>query len=195
MKSRRYLWPAAAVLVALLLGACTGSPKEPLQYDAASWPATMERIALVELSYDRRYQPPPDIDLSNELRRALKKELESKGYQLLIADGGDKIYSGETSATELAELAPAESDAALAVHIDLLFLSATFFERNPPPQAEIAGEARLIDKQNGSELWKGRGDGVAGGAGDGPLFYPTARRLEALADFASGLFHTLPDRR
>jgi hypothetical protein len=153
----------------------------------------MERIALVELSFDRRYRPPPQSDLVAELRRALKQELARKGYRLLIADRGEEITDRERSAAELTARAPAEADAVLALHVDFLVLPTTLWERNPPPQAEIAGEACLVSRE-GLELWRDRGDGMAGGEAGRPAFNATALRQEALANLVSELFATIPGR-
>ena len=84
--------------------------------DRAAWPEDLAQIALVEVSYDRRYRPPPGLDLTMELRRALKQELTRKGYRLLFADRGEEIYRDETSAAELAARAPQEADAVLTLH-------------------------------------------------------------------------------
>ncbi len=191
---RRSLLLTTGILAALLLFACTGPPPAPIFFDAAAWPEDIEHIALVELSFDRRYRPPTNVDLAAELRLALRRELARKGYRLLIADDGAQIYRGETSAAELAARAPAAADAALALHIDFLFLSATWAERNPPPEVEIAGEARLVAKRTARELWRDRGNGLAGGAAAMPVVYPTSVRHEALADLMSKFFASLPDR-
>ncbi|APG28253.1 hypothetical protein A7E78_10580 [Syntrophotalea acetylenivorans] len=191
---RQNIGPTMVVLTALLLWACTPVAPKALFLDRAAWPGALERIALVTVSYDRRYRPPPGLDLTGELRRVLKQELAAKGYQLLLVDRGEEIYRGEARAVDLAALAPQEADAVLALHIDFLFLSATLSERNPPPEGEIAGEARLIDKQSGKELWRDRGIGQSGGESAFPVISHIALRQEALANLARELFASLPDR-
>jgi hypothetical protein len=188
------LRPTTTILAALLLWACSQVPPEALFLDRAAWPGDLTHIALVEVSYDRRYRPPPGLDLTMELRRALQQELATKGYRLLLADRGKEIYRGETNAAELAARAPQEADAVLTLHIDFLVLPATLGERNPPPAAEIAGEARLINKEGGRELWRGRGDGLAGGEAGRPVFHAMSLRQEALANLLSELFASLPGR-
>ncbi len=182
------------VLAALLLCSCAPVERKALFLDSAAWPGDLEKIALVEVSYDRRYRPPPGLDLTGELKRELKQELAYKGYHLLLVDGGEEIYRGETSADELAGRGPQEADAVLALHIDFLFLSATLSERNPPPEGEIAGEARLINKQSAKELWRDKGIGQSGGESAFPVLSHIALRQEALANLAKELFATLPDR-
>jgi hypothetical protein len=182
------------LLAALLLGACSQVPPKALYFDRSAWPENLEQIALVELSFDRRYRPPPQSDLVTELRWALKQELGHKGYRLLIADRGEEIHAGETSAAELLTRAPEGVDAVLALHIDFLILPATLAERNPPPSAEIAGEAWLISTESGRQLWRGEGDGLAGGEAGHPVFYARALRQEAIANLVHELFATLPDR-
>lgn len=193
-KIRENIGAAMAVLAALLLWACTPVEPKALFLDSAAWPGDLEQIALVEVSYDRRYRPPPGIDLKGELKRELKQELAAKGYRLLLVDGGEEIFRGETSADELAARGPQEADAVLALHIDFLFFSATLSERNPPPEGEIAGEARLIDKQSGKELWRDRGIGQSGGESAFSIMSHMALRQEALASLARALFAALPDR-
>lgn len=196
IQSRCSLVPSMMILATLLLFACSQvPPKAPLFFDHAAWPEELEQIALVEVGYDQRYRPPPGLDLTLELRRALKQELAAKGYRLLFADRGEEVYRGETSAAELNARAPQEADAVLALHIDFLFLPATLRERNPPPEAEIAGEARLVSKKDGRELWRDRGDGQAGGEAAMPVVFAMSLRQEALADLMSELFATLPNKR
>lgn len=182
------------VLAALLLWACHPVPPKALFLDSGAWPEDLAQIALVEVSYDRRYRPPPGLDLTSELKQALKQELTSKGYRLLFADRGEEIYRGEANAAELTARAPQEADAVLALHIDFLFLPATLRERNPPPEAEIAGEARLVRKVGSRELWRSRGNGQAGGAAAMPVVFALSLRQEALANLMSELFASLPDR-
>lgn len=191
---RRRLGLIMTILAAFLLWACSQAPPRALYLDPAAWPGDLAQIALVEISYDQRYRPPPGLDLTIELRRALKQELAAKGYRLLLADRGEENYHGEKSAAELVARAPQGADAVLALHIDFLFLSATLSERNPPPEAEIAGEARIIDKQSGEELWRDRANGLGGGAAAMPVVSFIGLRQEALANLAKELFATLPDR-
>lgn len=191
---RQNIGPPIIVLAALLLWACNPVPPKALVLNMEAWPEDLKQIALVEVGYDRRYRPPPGLDLTMELRQVLKQELAAKGYRLLLADRGEEIFRDETSAVKRAAQAPQEADAVLALHIDFLFLSATLSERNPPPEAEIAGEARLIDRQSGIELWRSRGIGQSGGESAFPVSSHSALRQEALANLASELFATLPDR-
>lgn len=193
-KIRGNIGATMVVLAALLLWSCAPIERKALFLDSAAWPGDLKQIALVEVSYDRRYRPPPGIDLTGELKRELKQELATKGYRLLLVDAGEEIYRGETSANELAARGPQETDAVLALHIDFLFFSATLSERNPPPEGEIAGEARLIDKQSGKELWRDRGIGQSGGGSAFPVVSQIALRQEALANLARELFATLPER-
>ena len=188
-------WPILVVLTALLLWACNAVPPKALFLDSAAWPEILEQIALVEVSYDRRYRPPPGLDLTTEVRQALKQELAGKGYRLILADQGGEIYHSEASAAELTARAPQEADAVLTLHIDFLFLPTSLRERNPPPEAEIAGEARLVSKVGSQELWRGRGNGQAGGAASMPVVFAMNLRQEALTNLMSRLFASLPDKR
>ena len=194
IRIRCLLQPTIMLLAPLLLWACSQAPPKALFFDSTAWPEDLAQIALVELSFDRRYRPPPQSDLVMELRWALKQELERKGYRLLIADRGEELYAGETSAAELLARAPEGADAVLALHIDFLILPATLAERNPPPSAEIAGEARLISTEGGRELWRGQGDGLAGGEAGRPVFYAAALRQEAIANLLRELVASLPSR-
>lgn len=195
MRIRYLLGTIFVILAALLLWACHPVPPKALFLDSGAWSEDLAQIALVEVSYDRRYRPPPGLDLTSELRRELKQELTSKGYRVILADRGEEIYRGEANAAELTARAPQEADAVLALHIDFLFLPATLSERNPPPEAEIAGEARLVRKVGSRELWRSRGNGQAGGAAAMPVVFAMSLRQEALAALMSELFATLPDKQ
>lgn len=194
MPVKRFFWRMMATLMVLLLVACAGTVQAPEFIDAGVWPQEIERIALVELSFDRRYRPPPQSELVAELRRALKQELARKGYRLLIDDRGEEIFDRERNAAELIARAPAEADGVLALHIDFLVLPVTFSERNPPPEAEIAGKARLISRKEARELWRDQANGRSGGAASMPVVYASSLRQEALTELARNLFATLPWR-
>jgi hypothetical protein len=188
--SRRLLFSA---LVVLLASACAGAPQGPRFFDEEAWEPDIRTIALVELSFDRRYPPPVEFDLERELRIFLGRELARKGYRMVAATATTGPIGTEPSAAQLADRAPAEADTALAVHIDFWFMSATWSERNPPPSVEFDAEARLVSKRSGRELWRDRGDGQAGGAGGWPFSTALAMRHEALRMLAERLFDTLPD--
>jgi hypothetical protein len=196
MKPRNSLWGwlVPGLLAGLVLAACTGTPRQARFFDEKAWEPDIRSIALVELSFDRQYPPPVEFDLERELRIFLGRELAKKGYQMTEAVVPAGTSGAEPSAAQLAERAPAGSDAALAVHIDFWFISANWNERNPPPVVEFDAEARLVSKRSGRELWRDSGDGRAGGAGGWAFGHPLAMRHEALQMLAERLFDTLPDK-
>jgi hypothetical protein len=180
-------------LAIFLLTACTASqPAKPLFFDAAAWNPDIRTIALVEVSFDRRYQPPPDYDFERDLEIFFRKELERKGYRFLVAVRKTGINTEKSDPEQLAALAPAGADASLAVHVDYLFFSQTLDE-NPPPETEIAAEARLIGTRPPRELWRDYADATAGGNGDFPVGSLLFLRQNAMRDLAEQLFATLPD--
>jgi hypothetical protein len=188
------LVPLTAGLLLLLLTACGATaPRPPLYFDVGAWDPDIRSVALVEVTFDRRYPPPTDFDLERDLRIFLGRELERKGYRIVATGEGGTPFAGKSSVEQLAALVPAEVDAALAIHVDYLFISATFSDRNPPPQVEIAAEARLVARDPARELWRDWADAVAGGPGGWPVGTPLFLRQEALQELAALLFDTLPD--
>jgi hypothetical protein len=81
----------------------------------------------------------------------------------------------------------------LAVHVDFLFSSATYGESNPPPEFEIAAEARVVDRRTKRDLWRDRGHALTGGASAMPLRNPDYDRLRGVTELADSLLETLPD--
>jgi hypothetical protein len=190
----RQLVPLTAVLLLLLLTACGATaPRPPLYFDAGAWDPDIRSVALVEMTFDRRYPPPTDYDLERDLRIFLRRELERKGYRMVATGERENPFAGKSSTEQLAALVPADVDAALAIHVDYLFISATFSDRNPPPQVEIAAEARLVTRDPARELWRDWADAMAGGAGGWPVGNFLFLRQEALQELAALLFDTLPD--
>ncbi|MEZ4601778.1 MAG: hypothetical protein R2940_18460 [Syntrophotaleaceae bacterium] len=181
--------------IMLLVAACTGAaPPEPIFFDIAAWDSGIRTIALTEVSYAPRYQPPTDYDLERDLRIFLRRELERKGYQVVVVgDEWNRPNTDKQSAEQLVANVPTEADAAVALHVDFLFLPSTLGETNPPPSAEIAAEARLITREPVREIWRDWADATAGGAGG----WPVASRLflyqQAVQELADRLFDTLPD--
>jgi hypothetical protein len=164
----------AVLMLVLLLGGCATS-RQPL-FLAPDFPdAGIRSVHLPPVSFERRYEPPYDIDLDGELRRLLRPILVSKGYQVDLTPAGSK------------------NDATLQVHVDFLFISETFSERQPPPVIDIEAAASLVSARDGRELWRDRGGGRVGGAGGSRIVYPDADRYLALSLLADHLLATLPN--
>jgi hypothetical protein len=163
----------AVLMLVLLLGGCA-TPRQPLFLAPDFRDAGIRTIHLPPVSFDRNYEPPYDIDLDGELRQRLRAVLESKGYQIDLTPGGGK------------------NDATLQVHVDFLFISETFSERQPPPVIDIEAAASMVSAKDGRELWRDRGGGRVGGAGGSRIVYPAADRYLALSLLADHLLATLP---
>ncbi|WP_041531193.1 hypothetical protein [Syntrophotalea carbinolica] len=189
----RKLW---LVLLAGVLSGCVAAPKNALFVDAGAWPATAGSVALVGVSFDERYRPLPQSGLDGQLLGQLRRVLERKGYlvaETLQPHRPERQVLTSVPAAELAARVAAPVDLVLAVHVDFLFSSATYSESNPPPEFEIAAEARLVDAKAVRDLWRDRGHALAGGAAAMPLRNPDYDRMRGLAELANDLFLTLPD--
>jgi len=163
----------AVLLLVLLAGGCA-TPRQPLFLAPDFKDAGIRTIHLPSVSFDRSYEPPYDIDLDSELRQRIRTVLESKGYQADLTPGGGK------------------NDATLQVHVDFLFISESFSERQPPPVIDIEAAASLVSAKDGRELWRDRGGGRVGGAGGTKIVYPAADRYLALSLLADHLLATFP---
>lgn len=161
--------------LALLLGGCATS-RQPLSLAPDFHDAGIRTIYLPPVSFERRYEPPYDIDMDRELRQRLRAVLASKGYGVDLTAGGEGT-----------------NDATLLVHVDFLFISETFSERQPPPVIDIEAAARLVSARDGRELWRDRGGGRVGGAGGTRIVYPATDRYLALSLLADHLLTTLPN--
>lgn len=197
MKTKTTLWKGFRVLLlAGFLGGCTTIPKTALFVDATAWPTGARSVALVGVSFDERYRPLPQSGLDRELLFQVRQALQAKGY--LVAEQQplprlERRSLSAVSAEELVARATAPVDLVLAVHVDFLFSSATYSETNPPPQFEIAAEARMVDGKQERDLWRDRAHVLEGGASAMPLRNPDYDRMRGLAELATGLFITLPD--
>ncbi|HXV21432.1 MAG TPA: hypothetical protein VD811_10650 [Desulfuromonadales bacterium] len=161
------------LLLALLVGGCA-TPRQPLVLAPDFRDAGIRVIHLPAVSFERRYEPPYNIDLDSELRQRLAAVLKTKGYQVDLTPDGEK------------------TDATLQVHVDFLFISETLSDRQPPPVIDIEAAARMVSAKDGRELWRDRGGGRVGGTGGTRIFYPTADRYLALSLLADHLLATLP---
>lgn len=188
----RILW---ILLLAGVAGACSAPPKTARFLDAAAWPEA-HSVALVGVSFDARYRPVPQSGMDRDLLIQLRRALEAKGYRALEPEQLNRVELKSLSTVPPAELAgramPA-ADLALAVHVDFLFSSATYAETNPPPEFEIAAEARVVDVAAERDLWRDRAHVLEGGAAAFPLRDPSYDRLRGLTELARQLVITLPD--
>jgi hypothetical protein len=176
MNAKKILkWLLFALLPILLLNGCATTPRQP-QFLAPDFPeAGICIIHLPPVSFEAGYEPPYDIDLDGELRQQLRTVLESKGYQV------DPTPEG------------AGNHATLWVHVDFLFISETFGDREPPPVIDFQAAASLVSAKGGRELWRDRGGGWVGGTGGTRISYPTADRYLALSLLADHLLATFPN--
>jgi hypothetical protein len=189
----RKLW---LVLLAGVLGGCATAPRTPLFIDAAAWPTTARSVALVGVSFDERYRPLPQSGLDREVLVQVRQVLQAKGYLVAEPVQLDRLERKALTyvpAPELVARAPAPVDLVLAVHVDFLFSSANYGETEPPPQFEIAAEARAVDGKMERDLWRDRAHILEGGAAAMPLRNPDYDRLRGLTELARSLFLTLPD--
>lgn len=178
----------------LLLFGCAAAPRAPLALDPAFAAEKIRKVAVLPVTFVRRYEPPYDIDLDSELRSRIRTVLEKKGYVVTLAQkaAGKGSAATELTPNQLKALAPPGTEAALAIHVDFLFISETYSDLVPPPVIEVEAEARLTALPEGKELWRDRGHGRAGGVGGTRIFYPTAERFLALTLLAENLLATLP---
>jgi hypothetical protein len=174
MNAKNFLQIHLVVLLLVLLVSGCATPRQPLVLAPDFLDAGIRVIHLPAVSFERRYEPPYDIDLDGELRRRLTTVLENKGYQVDLTPGGGG------------------NDATLQVHVDFLFISETLSERQPPPVIDIEAAARMVSAKDGRELWRDRGGGRVGGTGGTKIVYPTADRYLALSLLADHLLATLP---
>lgn len=187
----------ALLLLAGLLCACRAAPEKARFVEVAGWPESLRCIALAGVSYERRYRPPVGIDLTRELLVQVRQALVRKGYEVLMPgeDHAAAVLTQTLTALpgeRLLARAAAPAEAVLAIHVDYLFVSATYGESNPPPVFEIEAEARLVEGHTGKELWRARADGLAGGMVGGPFPDPVMDRLQGLSMLAERLSATLP---
>lgn len=189
-------WLRGMFIMAGLLGGCTTVPKTALFVDAMAWPVAARSVALVGVSFDERYRPLPQSGLDRELLLHVRQALQAKGYLVAEPQQLPRLEFQALStvpAHDLVARATAPADLVLAVHVDFLFSSGTYSETNPPPQFEIAAEARVVDGKQERDLWRDRAHVLEGGAAAMPLHNPDYDRLRGLAELATSLFITLPD--
>lgn len=185
----RKLWP---VLLAGVLSGCVAAPKSALFVDARVWPEAARSVALVGVSFDKSYRPSPQSDLDRQLLAQVRQVLEAKGYLVTEELQPERQPLTSVPAADLVARAMVPVDLVLAVHVDFLFSSATYSESNPPPEFEIAAEARVVDAKAKRDLWRDRGHALTGGASAMPLRNPDYDRMRGLAELANDLFLTLP---
>lgn len=180
MKVNRTVSLQLAVLMLILFLASCATSRQPQLLVPDFRDVGIRSIHLPPVSFDQRYEPPYDIDLDGELRHRLRSALVAKGYQV------DPTPAGEGN-----------SDATLLVHVDFLFISETYSDRNPPPVIDIEAVAHLISTRDGRELWRDRGGGRVGGTGGSRIMYPNTSRLMAISLLVDHLLSSLPnaDRR
>lgn len=197
MKLRSFISRLLGItLLAGWLAGCATAPKAPLFVDVAAWPMTAQSVALVGVSFDKSYRPLPQSGLDREISAQVRRVLERKGYLVTMAVPSDRLERRaltSVSAEELAGRAGTPVDLVLAVHVDFLFSSATYGESNPPPEFEIAAEARVVDRRTKRDLWRDRGHALTGGASAMPLRDPDYDRLRGVTELADSLLETLPD--
>jgi len=162
-------------IVLLLLIGCSAATKEPIHLVPDFADAAIRTVLMPPVTFDKRASPPFGIDLDGELRRQLAAVLAGKGYRVV-----------ETADPEQ------EADAELRVHVDFLFISETFSDRQPPPVIDIEAEASLVAARDDRELWRDRGIGKVGGAGGARILNPDVDRQLALSLLADRLLATLP---
>jgi hypothetical protein len=197
MKTKTTIWKGLwVVLLAGLLGGCTTVPKTALFVDATAWPTEARSVALVGVSFDERYRPLPQSGLDRELLLQVRQALQTKGYLVAELQPLPRLERRSLTVVPVEELVArvtAPADLVLAVHVVFLFSSASYSETNPPPQFEIAAEARMVDGKQERDLWRDRAHVLEGGASAMPLRNPDYDRMRGLADLATSLFITLPD--
>lgn len=192
----KWLLMSGLLAVVGLSGGCATVPREPLFFDATAWPAQARSVALAGVSFEGRYRPLPQSGLDRELLTRVRQALEAKGYAVIEPASYHRLER-----TSLLSLAPealmgrvsGPVDLVVAVHVDYLFSTATYGERNPPSEFEISAAARVIDGKTLRELWRGQGHALAGGAGAMPFPNPDYDRQMGLTELAKTLFVTLPD--
>lgn len=182
------------ILVGAMSG-CSAAPKLPVFLDATAWPKA-HSVVLVGISYDPAYRPHPQSGLERQLAMWLRRKLQAKGFLVTGPPGSCLLLRHDLRAvagTDLLAMASASVDLVVAVHVDFLFSSDMYGEVFPPPEFEIAAEARAVDGKTGQELWRDRGHALQGGASAVLLATPDYDRLLGLARLADSLFETLPD--
>ncbi|WP_225072124.1 hypothetical protein [Desulfuromonas sp. CSMB_57] len=184
-------------LLVLGLLACAATPSPPEHLDPEFASVAPCKVVLSGVSFDKRYQPAPQSDLSRLLLARLQRALADQGYQVLPPrqqPAGPERFAALTRlpAERLLELAGSDGDAVLAVHVDFLFQSENYRERNPPPLFEIAAEARLVALRDGRELWRDKAGSLVGGGAAGPLPDPVLDRLQGVDLLVARLLRSLP---
>ncbi len=197
MKTNATIWRGFWMLLLTgLLGGCTTMPKTALFVDAMAWPPEAHSVALVGVSFDESYRPLPQSGLDRELLIQVRQALQAKGYLVAEPPSLPRLERRALSvvpAEELVARTTAPADLVVAVHVDFLFSSATYSETNPPPQFEIAAEARVVDGKLARDLWRDRAHVLEGGASAMPMRNPDYDRMRGLSELAKDLFITLPD--
>lgn len=196
MKRCRTIWLWLSILLpAGILGGCTAPPPSALFLDAAAWPAA-HSVELVGVSFDENYRPPPQSGTDRDLMFQLRRVLQAKGYRVVEPERLRRLEPVPLTTVPAAELAgrvTAPVDLVLAVHVDFLVQSATYSETNPPPEFEIAAEARVVEVASKRDLWRDRADVLIGEASAFVLRDPEYDRMRGLTELANRLLDTMPD--
>ena len=168
-----------AMIIAILLSGCASGQKEPLFIAPDFRQMEIRDIALLPVTFEERYAPPPGLDLEQELRHRAASVLEQKGYRI---SRGSAPKSGADG-----------SAAAMAIHVDFLFITETYGDITPPPVIDIEAVGELVSTSSGEVLWRGRGVGKVGGVGGGGISRPVSARHIALTVLVESLFASLPE--
>ena len=152
------------------LSACS-SPNRSRPVHQGFDAAKIRTIALLPITYDQAYTPPlpqdlKGTDLSDIIRRKIEDHLVEKGYMVhpiaFPATAEIDPLSGPLKIDPLilAENCPCETDGLMQIHVTFHY-GINPIERSPDPdfpsQIYLNATARLIDKTNSIELWRGQG--------------------------------------
>lgn len=163
-----------------VLTACASAPKgESLFISPDFRQQEIRSIALLPVTFDERYDPPFGLDLAREIESRAASVLEEKGYRV--------------SRPSAPESGSGVSAAALAIHVDFLFITETYDDITPPPVIDIEAAGRLVSETTGEVLWRDRGVGKVGGAGGDRIRRPISAQNLALTLLVENLLDSLPE--
>lgn len=150
---------------AWLLSGCA-TTHYPIKLDPAFEEKNVRTIALLPV-VDRRRDRSIEIDLEYEINARATKQLTRRGYNVLqvpvslLDEAGNFDAILDMESTYLATLGPAEADAVMAIYVDDVFSSYKVFSY--VFKIDVLGT--LVDKRDGTELWRDKGIGNFGQAG------------------------------
>lgn len=161
-------------IVAILSG-CASGQKDSFFIAPDFRQQVIRSIVLLPVTFDERYAP-PGPELAKEIESRAAAVLEQKGY---------RVSRGTANGTG----GPA---AAMAIHVDFLFITETYADVTPPPVIDIEAAGRLVST-TGEVLWRDRGVGKVGGAGGDRIRRPVSAYHMALTLLIEKLFDSLPE--